>query len=312
MHKVKMFRIVALIAIIMATLLGGLKGFATEYIIFRGGGYVPKTVSASQQKQSAFIAALVDALGSYAELFGDINFIIDKPKSGDSLTRTKYKFQNGIELYRETRSESGVCKDVARLRIPATLLDRKDDLTILVKDFRLDSPSIDKIPTDTLISLLKRDLALVIDDVEITHAQDGGVSIELKLKKGQKIHTGLIIDAYGLDVRWCLVNRILSVTGKGETEEILGYKTIDEVEGICGSKIAYERMFVVFESSIERAIKNYYHVGSNPLIIKAVAADKCDIFISKDDAIKVKAANTRSKFLEKGKVIIVVKKLLAR
>jgi len=58
-----MFRIVALIAIIMATLLGGLKGFAIEYIIFRGGGYVPKTVSASQQKQSAFIAALVDAFG---------------------------------------------------------------------------------------------------------------------------------------------------------------------------------------------------------------------------------------------------------
>lgn len=183
MHKVKMFRIVALIAIIMATLLGGLKGFAIEYVIVWGGGYAPKTVPASQQKKSAFIAALVNGLGSYVELFGDINFIIDKPKSGDFLTRTKYKFQNGIELYRETRIENAVCKyHVARLKIPATLLDRKDDLTILVKDFRLDSPSIDKIPTDTLISLLKRDLALVIDDVEITRAQDGGVSIELKLK----------------------------------------------------------------------------------------------------------------------------------
>jgi len=180
-HKVKMFRIVALIAIIMATLLGGLKGFAIEYVIVWGGGYAPKTVPASQQKKSAFIAALVNGLGSYVELCRGVNFISDKP--GDFLTRTKYKFQNGIELYRETRIESGVCKyDVARLRIPATLLDRKDDLTILVKDFRLDSPSIDKIPTDTLISLLKRDLALVIDDVEITRAQDGGVNIELKLK----------------------------------------------------------------------------------------------------------------------------------
>lgn len=306
MHKVKIFRILLLIVMIMVTILCGLKAFATEDRSFRGGGYAPKSVSTSQQKQSAFIAALVDALGSYAEWFR--NIMIAEEESGGFVTRTKYQFQDGIDFYQESRIEGPILKyHVARLRIPATLLDRKDDLTILVKDFLLDSPSIDKIPIDTLISLLKRDLALVVTDVETTHTQDEGVSIELKLKKGQKIFTGLIIDAYELkDVHPCLVNRILSPTDKGEIEEVYGPKTIHEIEEICGSKIAYERMVVGYESSIERAIKNYCRVGSNPLIVKAVAADKCDIFISKDDAIKIKAANIRSKFLEKGKIIMVV------
>ncbi len=132
------------------------------------------------------------------------------------------------------------------------------------------------------------------------------VSIKGETKKQKSenekhsVHTGLIVDATGINVMPSLVPTILDE----DKNEIYGANFVSR-------EFAVQTSMSEYTTDIEKAKKSPI-VGKNPLIVKGLHAYgelPVDIIISNSDALKIKQASEHLIFLKKCNVVIVVNPL---
>jgi hypothetical protein len=137
-------------------------------------------------------------------------------------------------------------------------------------------------------------------DVVIRCPLDGGLSTVLApvkdakpiVEKGEKKHTGLIVDAMGIKVQPAIAPRILDDGGAQVYAREMMNPAVLRQSGAA-----------VYTKSVDAA-KRDSRIGQNPLIIKAssVGSMPSDLVISKDDASKLQGENLY--FLAEGRVVI--------
>jgi hypothetical protein len=137
-------------------------------------------------------------------------------------------------------------------------------------------------------------------DVVIKCPLDGGLSTVLApvkdpkpiAEKGEKKHTGLIIDATGLKLQPAIAPRILDDGGAEVYSREMVQPTVLRQNGAA-----------VYTKTLDAA-KRDARAGQNPLILKAtsVGSTASDVVISKDDVTKLQAENLF--FLAEARVVI--------
>jgi hypothetical protein len=137
-------------------------------------------------------------------------------------------------------------------------------------------------------------------DVVIRCPLDGGLSTTIApvkekktvSEKGEKKHTGLIIDAVGLKATPAISPRVLDDSGNELYVREMVAPTVLRQNGA----VAYTR-------SVDTA-KRDARVGNNPLVIKAsgIGSVPSDVVVPKDEAAKLAAENQY--FLAEGRVVI--------
>ncbi|RKY81984.1 hypothetical protein DRQ07_02620 [candidate division KSB1 bacterium] len=112
------------------------------------------------------------------------------------------------------------------------------------------------------------------------------------------VYTGLIIDARELDVRPAMAPKVIDPQG----DEIYGSKFVSRDYAVDIGMVGYEK-------SIESAVKNE-RVADNPLVVKAIdvkGPNKTDLVISEADARKIHNAASNMNFLQRCKVMFILK-----
>lgn len=107
-------------------------------------------------------------------------------------------------------------------------------------------------------------------------------------------YTGLIIDARGLGVNPAIAPKILNEDGM----EIFGTNYVDRDKAIESGMVAYTK-----------AGQNEQRVGSEPLLIRAVAASgplKADVIVSNNDSALIHSAAHIQNFLKECKVVFII------
>ena len=113
-----------------------------------------------------------------------------------------------------------------------------------------------------------------------------------------RVYTGLIIDAGGLDASPAMLPKILSQNGG----VIYGTRELDREYVIRTGVMGYQ-------SDLQKALK-MERVGSNPLVVKAAAVggkNKTDFIVTDQDAQKIVAAAALKNFLKECRVVAVLK-----
>jgi hypothetical protein len=110
--------------------------------------------------------------------------------------------------------------------------------------------------------------------------------------EGEKLNTGLVIDARGLKALPALMPRLLDDAGK----PIYSIDSLSADARKASGVAAYVQ-------SVEEAQKSM-KAGEKPLVIKAAKASGADLQLGAEDAKKLAALNTS--FLADGKVVIVL------
>lgn len=113
----------------------------------------------------------------------------------------------------------------------------------------------------------------------------------------QKLYSGLIIDASGLNAVPAMAPKVLDPAGG----EVYGTMSVNR-------DFAVEQGVVGYSKSVDQARGNE-RIGANPLVIRAVKATgekAADIVISAEDAAKLKDAGIDWSFLKECRVIIVL------
>ncbi len=116
--------------------------------------------------------------------------------------------------------------------------------------------------------------------------------------EGDAAFTGLIIDASGIGALPAMNPRLLTADGK---RELYG-------PGIADPAKARVQGFASYVQDLEQA-RSAGRAGANPLIVKAAGTGETmcgDLLVSEEDAVKVFAADSKGKFLEQCKVVIVL------
>ncbi len=110
--------------------------------------------------------------------------------------------------------------------------------------------------------------------------------------EGEKVATGLVIDARGLKALPALMPRVLDEAGKA-------LYSIDSLSADA-RKISGVASYVQTVEEAQRSMK----AGEKPLVLKAAKASGADLQLAPEDAKKLTALNTS--FLADGKVVIVL------
>jgi hypothetical protein len=110
--------------------------------------------------------------------------------------------------------------------------------------------------------------------------------------EGEKVATGLVIDARGLKALPALMPRVLDEAGKA-------LYSIDSLSADA-RKISGVASYVQTVEEAQRSMK----AGEKPLVLKAAKATGADLQLAPEDAKKLTALNTS--FLADGKVVIVL------
>lgn len=110
---------------------------------------------------------------------------------------------------------------------------------------------------------------------------------------GEKLYSGLVIDATGLGHKPALYPRVLDADGG----ELYGQSTVKPAFLQKSGAVAYY-------GSVDAAKKAQDRVGAAPLVVVASAVSSNDIKLSKDDVAKLRAAHLG--FLAEGRVAVVV------
>lgn len=110
-------------------------------------------------------------------------------------------------------------------------------------------------------------------------------------------HTGLIIDARGLELKPAMAPRILV---EGELLELYGSE-------FAAQKADLTNGFAEYAGTIHKANAMKKRIGENPLIVKATTAvNVTDVVISREDAIEIASALKAYDFFKERRVVIVV------
>ena len=130
--------------------------------------------------------------------------------------------------------------------------------------------------------------------IETIIGDTGGLAVATV---GSELHSGMIIDASGLDANPALSPRILDENRR-------------EIYGASYIKRDYfsSKGIVSYRSALEDA-RNSSRAGNDPIIIKALRTSgtgKSDLIISNADASRLKANSPNLSYLEKGNVVIVI------
>lgn len=132
-------------------------------------------------------------------------------------------------------------------------------------------------------------LALLTEVVDPDSAQQVG---PIKTE-GERVNTGLVIDARGLKLLPALSPRVLAADGKA---------VVYSVDSL--SLDARRQTGVAsYVQSLEEA-KRVPRIGDKPLVVKAAKAEGTDVLLTADDARKLKEINAA--FLTEGRVVIVM------
>jgi hypothetical protein len=109
--------------------------------------------------------------------------------------------------------------------------------------------------------------------------------------EGERKHTGLVVDARGLDAKPVLAPRLVDASG----QPLYGAGALSEEARQAAAVAAWS-------SSLEAAKKSAL-VGAHPLVVKATGVKGSDLVLSAEDAKRLTATHTG--FLAEGRVVIV-------
>lgn len=150
--------------------------------------------------------------------------------------------------------------------------------------------------------------------VDTRYYADGGVEVDVKVSltgdllrlllpegdddveppaDGEAEHTGLIINASGLDVELALAPRVLDERGR----EVYA-------PGMLDREAITDRGAVSYERSLRSARSEAEIVGESPMVVRAIESKGTDVVISNADAAGLKRQNLS--FLTEGRVMLVV------
>lgn len=235
--------------------------------------------------------------------------------------KAKIDWANKVIIARGTAAPNLKAANVAAARLGAERAAKMDawrNILETLKGVKVDTDSTaGDMMKDKRIMTTVQGLVKNFEVLDTKYFSDGGVDVIVKMKLdgpltkallppgsgsqakvASKGHTGLIIDARGLDVVPALAPRVLDESGK----EVYGPAVVTP-EGIEANGIAG------YVDDMESA-KSHPRVSGNPLVIKAKAAKPTaggsDIILAASEAGKLGTGDTS--FLGYGKVIIVTKK----
>lgn len=143
--------------------------------------------------------------------------------------------------------------------------------------------------------------ALLTDGMEygVTEPVEMGTSYENNTQNtASGVYTGLVVDCRDISLRPALSPKILDENG----QEVYGSAYVSK-------DFAVQQGMMGYLKDISKA-KGNVRVGENPFIVKAInvdGANKTDIVISNEDALKIKELSQNLSFLRECRVISVIK-----
>lgn len=197
----------------------------------------------------------------------------------------------GLNVTSETTVENAmVTSDVIRTKVSGTVRNFR------VTDTRYLSDGSVEVDVEIPLS------GILLDN--ILPANMGGKSpanvnygVQAQPGFGNKVYTGLIVDARGLGLRPAMAPRIVDEDGN----EIYG-------SGFVSRDYAVQIGVVGYDKDPNHA-RNDDRVKDNPLVVKAIGVagtNKTDIVVSKTDAANILAAGKNLNFMEKCKVMFIL------
>jgi len=109
-------------------------------------------------------------------------------------------------------------------------------------------------------------------------------------------YTGVIVDASGLNIQPAMAPRIVTTDGR----EIFGSMADLDIDWAIQHGVAG------YAVSVEQAMKLKDRIGDNPIVVRALNADKADAVLSNDEAERLAAANMSGEFLNKCRIVFVI------
>jgi hypothetical protein len=117
-------------------------------------------------------------------------------------------------------------------------------------------------------------------------------NVALSETESDEKFSGLIVDAAGMKIERSMSPRILDADGQVVYPDIAHVPDPDTV---------LDKGILDYTPTIEKSRR----AGSKPLVIKAVKIDFKDVYVSNEDAVLIRKANKRAKFIETWQVCIV-------